>query len=542
MTSSAIPDRILVNGRITTLAEVAEVGEVSALAIAGGVITSVGGDEEIRSLAGESTEVVDLGGRRVIPGLIDSHVHFVRAGLTWDDEIRWEDVYELSTGLELVAEATRRQPKGSWIRVIGGFDERQFRDGGRGPTRQELDRVAPDHPVYVQMQYTYVQLNTLAMEAMGITEELVASVTHLGRFERDENGELTGRGRGVQLMPWFYRQLPTPAFENQVASTASLSREFARVGLTGCIDGGGFNTGPDVYHPIYETWRRGELSTRVRLFKHGAAPGTEEEDLSGYARFLEPHFGDDMMRMSGIGEVIIFHSHDLMETPGDTSDEAMELHERLLTPFAAKGWTVQIHAFHTRYIDRLLDVWERIDKKHPISGLRWTIVHGVGITEEHIPRLKALGAGVMAQSLMRFHGDASIKSWGAPLIAKSPEMRKLIEAGVPIALGSDGMRGASYNPFTSLEWFLTGLTVAGTPTLAQENLLTREEALRGYTVGSAWCTFEDESRGRLVPGNRADLVVLSKDYLTIPTEEIHTITSELTLLDGRTVWTSGIVG
>ncbi|SDH27096.1 hypothetical protein SAMN05421505_11389 [Sinosporangium album] len=537
----SIPEQILLNGRITTLSDDGGVpGEVSALAIRGGVIIAAGSDEEIRALADDSTEVVDLDGRRVIPGLIDSHVHFVRAGLTWNDELRWEDVYELSTALSTIAEAARNQPKGTWIRVIGGWDEKQFQDGGLGPTKEDLDRVAPDHPVYVQMQYAWVQLNTLAMETLGINDELVAGLT-VGTFDRDEDGELTGRGSGRMLMPWFYKQLPVPTFEEQVASTAAVSREFARLGMTGCIDGGGYNTGPDVYGPIYEAWRRGELATRVRLYQHPSAPGMEDEEIAGYSRYLEPGFGDDILRMSGIGEVILYKSHDGIAEPGDTSPEAMDHHEKLLAPLAAKRWSVQIHAHQREYIDRLLDLWERIDKEHSIKDLRWTLVHAEPVAKEHIERLKALGAGLMLQSLLRLNGEKAISIWGAERVAESPVMRALFDAEVPVGLGSDAMRVASYNPFTSLQWFLTGLTVSGTPTLSEENLLSREEALRGYTVGSAWCTFEEDVRGRLVPGYQADLAVLSKDYMTIPVEEIHTITSELTLLGGRTVWSSGAV-
>ncbi|MCM3657784.1 amidohydrolase [Agromyces mediolanus] len=536
-TATRDADLILHNGLITTLSSDETVpAETTAIALRGDRVLAVGSDAELEAAhRGPSTRMVDLEGRRVVPGLIDSHVHFVRAGRTWNDEVRWEDVYDLADGLAAITARAAEIGPGRWIRVIGGWDERQFA-GGRGPSRAELDAAAPQNPVYVQMQYSYAVFNTLGMTELGLDEAGVAASPDPAGFERDETGALTGRGDGMPLMTWFYAKLPAPTLAEQTASTAALSVEFARLGMTGAIDGGGVNTGPSAYGPIHGAWRDGELKTRVRLFKHSTAEGTEDEDFAGYLRFESPGFGDDVLRMSGMGEVILFRSHDRIAAPGDVSDEAMAETKALFLRFAERGWAVQVHVHQREYFLRLLDVMEEVHRVHPIDELRWGFVHAESTYAEDIPRLRALGIGMLFQSLLRLNGEEAIAVWGAERVARSPELRDLLDAGIPVGLGSDAMRVASYNPWSSLEWFLTGLTVTGTPTLAAPHLISREEALRGYTHGGAWFTREEELRGRLVPGQLADLAVLSDDYFTIPVEEIRHLSSVLTLLGGEPVW------
>lgn len=538
-TTTVDADTILRGGRITTLSTDAAVpAEVSALAIRGDRVLAVGTDEEIAAYVSPATRVIDLGGARVVPGLTDSHVHFLRAGRTWNDEVRWENVYTLGEALDAIAARAAERRPGEWIRVIGGWDENQFAER-RGPTREELDRAAPDHPVYVQMQYTYAVFNTRGAAQLGLDEAGVAASPDPAGFERDAGGRLTGRGSGMKLMTWFYRQLPTPTLEEQIASTGALSREFARLGMTGAIDGGGVNTGPDAYAAIVAAWRRGLLKTRVRLFKHATRQGTEKEDFEGYMRFDFPGFGDDMLRTSGMGEVLMFRTHDRIAQPADYGDEAMAETKALLEAFAEKGWAVQIHVHQREFFLKLLDAMEEVHERFPIDELRWGFVHAESTYAEDVPRLKRLGLGLLFQSLLRYNGESAIKAWGAGRVARSPELRDLLDAGVPIGLGSDAMRVASYNPWASIQWFLTGRTITGTPTLDDRHLISREEALRGYTHGGAWFTQEEDLRGQLVPGLLADLAVLSEDYFDLDVERLHTLVSVLTMVGGEVAWTDG---
>ncbi len=535
-------DVVLRGGRISTLSDTPGVpGEVSALAVRSGRVLAVGADDELATFIGPETSVVELGGRRVVPGLVDSHVHFIRAARTWGDEVRWEDCDTLSGALAAVGDRAGRIAEGEWIRVVGGWADAQFAEG-RGPTREELDAVAPAHPVFVQAGYDYAVLNSAAIAALGMDEAKIAGSPTPDKFERDVDGQWTGRGDGgMAQLSWFYGQLPVPSLEQQVESTALLSREFARLGLVGATDGGGVNSGPDTYDGIYETWRRGELRTRIRMFKHATSRGTEHEDFGGYLRFGQPRFGDDLLRWSGLGEVILYRSHDGFDYAGDSSPEALAEAKEILLPCAEKGWTIQIHVFQRDFFEALLGLLEEIHAEVPIDALRWSFVHATPLVPEDVPRLKRLSVGVLVQSVSRFNGEAFVRAWGDDRVACTPALRDVLDGGVPLGLGSDGMRASSYNPWASMQHFITGLTVGGIPTLRGAHLLSREEALAGYTRDTAWFTSEEHERGVLAPGFLADLAVLSDDYFTVSVEEIPRITSELTMLSGDVVWSAGAV-
>ncbi|MFF8958133.1 amidohydrolase [Streptomyces sp. NPDC014894] len=535
------PDLILVNGRVTTMSTNAGDAEAEAVAITGDRISAVGADREIRELAGPGTTVVDLAGRRVVPGLIDSHVHIVRAGRTWRDEVRWEDERTLETGLAAIARRAAERPEGSWVKVVGGWHPAQFPEG-RGPSREELDRAAPDHPVYVQFLYDWAVLNTAAMRELGVDHALVRELGAQGfrteSFETGPDGELTGKVSGTPLMEWFYRRMPAPTFEEQVASTAEMSRELNRLGITGAIDGGGFNSGPAAYPAIREVWRRGQLTVRTRLAVHAERAGTERDDLAGYQRYTALDVGDTLLRVIGVGEVILYRTVDKIGHPVEIGDEVREQFREIFGELARNRWTVHAHAHQHATIDAVLSAWEEVHAEHDISPLRWSLVHAEPLTPADVDRIAALGAGVLAQGLYRFQGEEAIETWGAETVAEAPPLRTILERDIPMALGSDAMRVASYNPFATLAWFLDGRTVRGTETLAPRHLLTREEALRGYTAAGAWFSFEENERGRLEPGLLADLAVLSDDYFTVPQELIPRIESVLTLVGGRVVHTA----
>ncbi|GII95994.1 amidohydrolase [Sinosporangium siamense] len=527
------PDLILVNGRITTMAGYDTTAESEALAIAGDRVAAIGTSEEIGKLAGPATQVVDLAGRRVIPGLIDSHVHIMRAGRTWNDEVRWENEPTLASALAAIGRRAESLPPGAWIRTIGGWHPGQFPEG-RGPTREELDAVAPDNPVYVQFLYDWAVLNTAAMQAIDVNAGLVAELG-AEHFETGADGELTGKVSGTEMMKWFYSRMPAPTFEEQVASTAAMSRELNRLGITGAIDGGGMNSGPDTYRAMYETWRRGELTVRTRLTLHASAAGREFEEMAGYQRFTPLDLGDGMLRVLGAGELILYRSLDKIGQPADVGAEAQSQFLEMFRDLAKNRWTIHAHAHQHETIDAILTAWEKVHAEFDISGLRWSLVHAEPLKPIDLERLQALGGGVLAQGLFRFQGEDALEIWGEEVVAEAPPFRKMLDLGMRVGLGSDAMRVASYNPFTTLAWFLTGRTVHGRETLAGHNLLSREEALRGYTASGAWFSFEEDERGRLEPGMLADIAVLSDDYFEVEVERIPLIESVLTFVGGRVV-------
>lgn len=510
-------DLLLVNGQVTTLADDGTPPEVSALAVRDGRVLFAGSVVDAQGHVSPHTTVVDLGGRRVIPGLIDSHVHFVRAGLTWNDEVRWEGIPDLATGLARIEDAARTLPDGAWIRVIGGWHPGQLAER-RGPTVDELDKVAQNHPVFLQCTYDWGMLNTR------------------GRAEVDvPDGVVHGMGELRQL----YWQLPVPTLEQQVSSTAAASRELSRLGLTGVIDGGGSNAGPDIYRAVYEAWRRQELTVRTRLLVHAAKPGSELEELPGFLRYLPVGLGDDVLRVLGMGEIVHYGVHDGFERdPKPAASTVAELDD-IFRACLRERWPVQIHTIRPDTIELVLGLWERLDVEL-VRELRWSLVHGEGLNADHLTRLARLGAGVLAPAMLRFEAEDLQADWALERAGFIPPLRGLLDAGVRLGGGTDAMRVASYDPFTALHFYVTGRTVSGRQALDESNLLTRTEALRAYTHEASWFSFEERSRGRLQPGMLADLAVLDRDYFTIPDAEITAVRSELTMVGGRPTWTSAV--
>lgn len=532
--SAAVPDLILMNGRIHTMGPVrGETNSVSGLAITGGTVSAVGDSADVAAFAGASTEVVDLGGRCVIPGLLDNHIHFVRAGLTWNRELRWERCRDLASGLRMIADDAARRPSDEWTLVIGGWHEKQFPEG-RGPTRAELDEASAHSPVFVQMLYDWALVNSAGMRATGLNADVAREAgEHL--FEWTEAGELTGRVVGMEGCKWLYARLPSETFEEQVSSTARLSRDLNRFAVTGLIDGGGVSTSPESYDAVYETDRRGELTVRTFLTVHASGRGLEQEELGGYLRYGKPRHGSDMLQLLGAGEVILYALHDRVHTPIVVTDSLREEFFTLLLRMAERQWTVHMHAHRPETIEAFLDASARVGATHDVRALRWGIVHGETLTEEQVARLAEIGLSAVTQSLMRFLGDQLTSAFGSEVVSNAPPMRAILDAGIPVSGGTDAMRGASFDPFTSLHFYITGRTISGDHILDERNLLTREEALRIYTRGTAYDCFAEDRIGSLQPGYSADLAVLSADYFEVAVDEILEIESELTLVAGQPV-------
>ncbi|WP_166351422.1 amidohydrolase [Phytoactinopolyspora limicola] len=527
---------IVHNGRITTLANDGTPPEVDALLISGGRVRYAGDTASARELAGRGARVLDAGGRRIVPGLIDAHCHVVRAGRTWNDEIRWEDTTDLAGALGQIAAATRTRPRGQWLTVVGGWHPDQFAER-RGPTRAELDQVAPDHPVLVQCMYSWGMLNSAGIHMVDL-DRAVADGVDPGDVDTGDDGRPTGVVRGMAALRWLYWQLPEPPPEQQVASTIAASQALSRCGLTGVIDGGGTNTGPDAYHALYAAWRSRQLTLRVRTTVHASRPGAELSEIGGYLRYLAPGLGDDMLRVLGIGEVVHYAIHDGFHRAPDLSEATLDEVFGIFLDCARRGWTVQLHAIRPDTIDTALDLWERVAKEVDISRLRWALVHGEGLTAATVQRMAALQVGVLVPALLRFEGADLVAAWGAERAAAAPPLGTLADAGVRVGGGTDAMRVASYNPFTALHWYVTGRTVGGDQLRSAEHLLSRDDALRLYTEQAAWFSFEEDCRGRLQPGMLADLVVLDRDYFTVAADEITATQADLTLVGGEPTWCS----
>ena len=529
--ASAQPaDTLLVNGKILTVDRAFSTRE--AMAIRDGRIVALGGNPEIRRLAGPQTRVIDLEGRAVVPGLIDSHLHAIRAALSFSTEVNWIGATTLTEAVARIHEAAQTKKPGSWLIVAGGWNVDQFRERRR-PNQAELVAAAPGNPVYVQLGYGWAMLTPAAFQSLHITSD--ADLAAHGRLERDSAGKPTGAIIGGQdAIIALFDRLPKPTLAEQVEGTRKFFRELNRLALTGVVDPGGNNLAPDDYQALFQVWRQAQMTVRVAYTLCGLTPGAELDDYKSWTRLLPMGFGDDWLRFNGVGERITAAMNN-NDRPTETDREK---YYQIAQWAADRGLSLTMHWPRDASVGQLLDIFERVDRNTPIAPLRWSIAHLNDASPRTLERMKALGVGWTVQDAMYFGGAQFVEQAGAQLARRVPPVNSAQRIGVVIGAGTDAHRVASYNPFTALQWFLDGKTVAGVGIRGPEETPTRAEALRFYTLGSAWFSHDDGKRGSLEAGKLADLAVLSKDYMTVPVDQIGGIESLLTLVGGKIVYAS----
>jgi len=521
------PDAILINGKILSADPKFTVYE--ALAITGDRITAAGITKDLRALADAKTRVIDLGGRTVIPGLTDSHIHAIRAGLSFATEVHWIGAPTIENAINRLRDASRRLPPGAWLIVAGGWTERQFADKRR-PTQKEVVAAVPDNPVYIQLGYQWALMTPKALEALKIMRD--EDLPSGGKLERDGSGVPTGAVAGPQpAIVALFDRLPKPAYEQKLEGTKKFFLELNRLGLTGVIDPGGNNITPPDYEALFELWRENQLTVRVAFSFGSQGNGGEFEEITEPVLKLPMGIGDNMLRFNGVGERITGGMYN-NDKPTAADKEAFE---KIALWSAQHGLTLTVHWGNDASAGQLLDVFDRVNAQTPIAPLRWSIAHLNDASIETLTRMKNLGVGWTMQDAMYFNGDATIRQRG-PAARRIPPLETARKLGVVIGAGTDAHRVASYNPFTCLQWILDGRTVEGITMRSAEERPTRADALRMYTSGSAWFASADDRRGSLEVGKLADLAVLTKDYMAVPVEQIGSIESLLTMVGGKVVY------
>lgn len=504
----------------------------AALAVRDGLILAVGDDAEVAAAAGDHTVTVELDGATVVPGLIDGHMHLVRAGLTWTDEVVWYELDSREEALRLLDAQARDRPPGTWLRVVGGWHPGQFAERA-APTREELSARYPDHPVYVQLLYEHAVLNDAGLAAAGITAGVADP--DRGAFERDPvTAEPTGTVRGVGAFLHCLGRMPATARTAQVEGTAQLMAALNAWGVTGAVDAGGLGMTPEMYEPLFDLWRAGRMTVRTRLYLCPLTRGDERTELTGWLRHVRPGFGDGWLRHVGIGEITVFGCHDLEGlTPFFVDDASRAELAEICRDIADRGWPLHMHAVLDDTIGAVLDAWEHVAADHDLGALHWSLAHVEPISPANLARVAALGIGVGVQDRMVYRATDSAAVWGDDVVRGGPPLRDILGHGIRLGAGTDSTRVASPNPWVSLWWLVTGRTFDDGPERVAAQCLTRAEALDAYTSGSAWFSLEEHLRGRLRPGMQADLAVLSDDYFTVPDDAIRGLVSELTVVDGR---------
>jgi predicted amidohydrolase YtcJ len=524
-------EMLLVNGRIVTLDDASSIKE--ALAISGDRIVATGSGDQMRKLAGADTTIIDLGGRTVIPGLIDSHIHLIRAGFRYASEVDWSGATGIAEALERLRSAAIHARPGAWLIVAGGWTPRQFAESRR-PTDAEIAAVAPDHPVYIQLFYGSVLINAIGREVLSIKSE--DDLPSSARFERNGDGTANGwiAGPGAAIIS-LYQRLPKPPLPEAIDGTRRYMRQLSRFGLTGVIDPGGHNLAPEDYTALFQLWRERALPLRVVYSIFAPRPGKELEDFQAFTKFLPMGAGDDLLRFNGIGECVTWGMYN-NENPDDADKEEFY---RVALWAASQGMTLTVHWNNDRSVHHLLDVLERVNREVPIAKLRWSIAHLHDASDGSLQRMKAFGVGWLMQDGLYFSAPSYIAERGPAQMRRTPPIVSALRLALPVGGGTDANRVMISNPFVSLRWMLDGRTVDGIATRGPEEIPSREEALRIYTEGSAWFAHDEGRRGRLLAGMLADLAVLSEDYFSVPLVRVAQIESLMTMVGGKIVYAAG---
>jgi predicted amidohydrolase YtcJ len=534
-------DLILRNGRFTTLDRSNPIA--SAVAIAAGVFTAVGRDSDVMRFAGPDTRIIDLKGRRVLPGLIDNHLHIIRGGLNFNMELRWDGVRSLADAMAMLKRQVEVTPPPQWVRIVGGFTAHQFVEK-RLPTIEELNAVAPDTPVFLLHLYDRALLNGAALRAVGYTKDTPEPPA--GEIVRDGNGNPTGLLLAKPNAAILYATLakgPKLPFDYQLNSTRHFMRELNRLGVTGAIDaGGGFQNYPEDYEVVRKLSETGQLTIRLAYNLFTQKPKGEKADFLNWTKTSKYKQGDDYFRHNGAGEMLVFSAADFEDFRQPRPDMPSEMESELedvVRILAENHWPWRLHATYDETISRALDVFERVNQDIPLEGLNWFFDHAETISDESIDRISALGGGIAVQHRMAYQGEYFVERYGRGAAEATPPISRMLNGGLKVSAGTDATRVASYNPWVSLAWLVTGKTVGGLRLYPTRNCLDRETALRMWTENVTWFSNEEGKKGRIQIGQFADLIVPDRDYFSCLEDEIADTTSDLTIVGGKVVYGAG---
>ena len=520
------PELIVVNAKVVTVDDQASIAQ--AFAVRDGRFLAVGNNAQIRAMAGATTRIIDAQGRTVTPGLNDGHIHMVRAGFWWKYEARLDETQSLAEILDIIKTRAQQTPRGTWILTLGGWHHSQIKER-RMPTRAELDAVAPDHPVYVQALREVGQMNSMAMKLSGITASMpLPPGVSIGK---DAAGQFDGVIRGFAGQTLAERSFPQQSFEDKVEGLRLVMRDFNAAGLTSTGETFGIGVAESDYQVLYELWRRRGMSVRV-----GAHfPTMNFEHAQRWLDYPAAGFGDDMLLLNGLGEGVLNAMGDgYIPKQFPIAPAAKAELQKIVAAGARNQVSFQFHATIETTMNAMLDALEAAHAQTPIDKLRINFLHAEQITPSIIARMKKLGMGVQMQNRQSLGSELMKANWGERA-NDIPPVKTVINSGLPFAGGTDGTTSSSYRPFISIGWLVSGKNWRGELVRPTERL-TREQALRAYTRGSAWFTWEENRKGAITPGMLADFIVLDRDYLTVNEDDIRFIKPVLTAVGGKVVY------
>jgi predicted amidohydrolase YtcJ len=524
-------DLILHNGKIVTVDDHFTVAQ--AVAIKGERVIATGKNGDIAKLAGSGTRRIDLKGKTVIPGLIDNHAHFMRAVEYWHQEVRLDGVTSRKQALEMIARKARESKPGEWVLALGGWSIEQFADDRRGFTKAELDAVAPNNPVALQLIYFRIYTNTEGLRALGIDANTPNPPG--GTIVKDADGQPTGVLNGGGAVKATLAKLGEVAKEKMTANARVLLHDLNSMGITAYQDQGGRGFTPRYFEPIRALWRDHELTARVfyNVWQEPESPKDVDAILPKIKQ-MKPFQGDDWFDNTGYGETVYFPLHDnTLVAKTQPSAENMVQWRRIAQAVADKGMHLNVHAQLRGSIESFLTEIEAINKVKPIKGLRWTFSHVDQLEPQDLDRLRRLGMYVQLHSRPTIQGVLFHNVYGDKAY-EMPPLRMVQDSGVRWGLGSDATAVTPSNPFYTLGWAVTGRMLGGFKVLKQT--ITREEALIAHTRSNAYFVFQEGNLGSLQKGKYADLLVLDRDYLTVPADQIKDLKPVMTMVGGKIVY------
>jgi predicted amidohydrolase YtcJ len=523
--------------------------EEPALAVKKGRIYFVGSNEEVYGLKNSRTKEINAQDRRLIPGMIDSHIHVLN-DLAYNYNVRWDGVPTLRQALTMLSEQARHTPEGQWVKVIGGWSPYQFKEN-RFPTLEELSKAVPNRPMIVQYAYNQCFLNKQAIQAFGLGTDRFPKLPGV-ELDRDSNGKFTGVVRGnTWLFVAFEMMVPQPTFEEQVSSVTYSVHGLNRFGVTSIVDNGGRWAYPKAQAVVAVLARDNRLNVRMPFVDlqlgEGGPVNMVDLELEAITKKAPIGPGQNLFptlahghEYRGAGEVLSadMHDHENFDRPAIiiSPEKMKQFVEQDVAKLIQRRIPFRMHTSYNENITPFLEALEKVNETTPIDGLRWSLEHAETISPENVARVKKLGGGIALDDKMALHADSFIKTYSLEKALETPHLRMLVNSGIPLSMTTDGFRASSYNPWVGISWMISGKSVSGSEVLAKDNRLTRVEALKLFTAGAAWFTNAESELGAIAPGNLADFAVLDKDYFTVPEEQISSISSVLTVMDGRVVF------
>ena len=519
-------DLVLTNGKIITVDEKFSIAQ--AVAVRGDRIVAVGTNQQVNALAGPSTRRIDLRGRAVMPGFIDNHAHYQEEGAYWTLELRLDGVESRKQALEMIR--TRAQQKGpnQWVFTLGGWSPDQFTDDSRLFTREELDKYAPNNPVFLQFTREQYYVNSKAIEMTGIEKMTDPEI------RRDAGGRATGIIDGDQVggrirnASGVLKNLPKEIFES---SSMQMLKDFAMAGLTS-------SAGACQFENEYRQWQREGKSIPMRFFcfRTSTGQGRTTDQVIAEIPKLRYFDGDAWIDHINWGERFVNVVDNVSDTKPTVPAETWNEWGRMAKAVAQAGIPVMIHTTMEWTIEEQLKQIEAFAREVPVRGLRWTFMHMEQVTPNQLERMRNLGMWVAIHPRGVVSGAAFVRRHGERGYAM-PNLKSVQDSGIHWGFGTDAFEVNQFRPFTTLGWAVTGKLIgAGAGKVTMKYPISREDALAAHTRNNAYFLNRENDLGSIAPGKLADMFIADRDYLTVPADDIHLIKSVMTIVGGRVVY------